>query len=144
MDAPKLALLILPIRVGRISENNTILSLLFQIFQVLEHPVEKEKLLDLQDLVITERENFVKFIFNGSWNSVVHRENVDLQLLDYEKTVAVAATSGIDMSTKDVTYQWSYVQAVFFTSTILTTIGKFIFFCFSNFYVKLVMDTYIN
>ena len=125
MDAPKLALLILPIRVGRISENNTILSLLFQIFQVLEHPVEKEKLLDLQDLVITERENFVKFIFNGSWNSVVHRENVDLQLLDYEKTVAVAATSGIDMSTKDVTYQWSYVQAVFFTSTILTTIGKF-------------------
>ena len=127
MDAPKLALLILPIRVGRISENNTILSLLFQIFQVLEHPVEKEKLLDLQDLVITERENFVKFIFNGSWNSVVHRENVDLQLLDYEKTVAVAATSGIDLSTKDVTYQWSYVQAVFFTSTILTTIGKFFF-----------------
>ena len=133
MDAPKLALLILPIRVGRISENNTILSLLFQIFQVLEHPVEKEKLLDLQDLVITERENFVKFIFNGSWNSVVHRENVDLQLLDYEKTVAVAATSGIDMSTKDVTYQWSYVQAVFFTSTILTTIGKFIFFVFPTF-----------
>ena len=130
MDAPKLALLILPIRVGRISENNTILSLLFQIFQVLEHPVEKEKLLDLQDLVITERENFVKFIFNGSWNSVVHRENVDLQLLDYEKTVAVAATSGINMSTKDVTYQWSYVQAVFFTSTILTTIGKFFFWCF--------------
>ena len=133
MDDPKLALLILPIRVGRISENNTILSLLFQIFQVLEHPVEKEKLLDLQDLVITERENFVKFIFNGSWNSVVHRENVDLQLLDYEKTVAVAATSGIDLSTKDVTYQWSYVQAVFFTSTILTTIGKFIFFVFPTF-----------
>ena len=94
--------------------------------------MEKEKLLDLQDLVITERENFVKFIFNGSWNSVVHRENVDLQLLDYEKTVAVAATSGIDMSTKDVPYQWSYVQAVFFTSTILTTIGKLVFFfwCF--------------
>ena len=105
--------------------------------------MEKEKLLDLQDLVITERENFVKFIFNGSWNSVVHRENVDLQLLDYEKTVAVAATSGIDMSTKDVTYQWSYVQAVFFTSTILTTIGKF-FFPGSNFYVNLLMDTYIN
>ena len=142
MDALKLALLILPIRVGKILKiiPNCHFSILFQIFQVLEHPVEKEKLLDLQDLVITERENFVKFIFNGSWNSVVHRENVDLQLLDYEKTVAVAATSGIDMSTKDVTYQWSYVQAVFFTSTILTTIGKV--FCNSILYVKLLMDTY--
>lgn len=97
---------------------------MLQIFQALEHPVEEEKLLELQSLVIMERENFVRFIFNGSWNSVVHRENIDLKLLDYEQTVAVAATSGIDMQTKDVIYQWSYIQAVFFTSTILTTIGK--------------------
>ena len=48
----------------------------FQIFQALEHPVEEEKLLELQNLVIMERENFVRFIFNGSWNSVVHRENI--------------------------------------------------------------------
>ena len=75
-----------------------------------------------------ERENFVRFIFNGSWNSVVHRENIDLKLLDYEQTVAVAATSGIDMQTKDVIYQWSYIQAVFFTSTILTTIGELLKF----------------
>ena len=95
-----------------------------QIFQALEHPLEKEKLLELQDLVIMERENFVRFIFNGSWNSVVHRENIDMELLEYEKTVAVAATSGIDMKTKDPEYKWSYIQAVFFTSTILTTIGK--------------------
>ena len=71
-----------------------------------------------------ERENFVRFIFNGSWNSVVHRENIDLKLLDYEQTVAVAATEGIDMETKDIIYKWTYIQAVFFTSTILTTIGK--------------------
>ena len=80
-------------------------------------------MLELQSLVIMERENFVRFIFNGSWNSVVHRENIDLKLLDYEQTVAVAAESGIDMQTKDVIYKWSYIQAVFFTSTILTTIG---------------------
>ena len=86
--------------------------------------MEEEKLLELQSLVIMERENFVRFIFNGSWNSVVHRENIDLKLLDYEQTVAVAAESGIDMQTKDVIYKWSYIQAVFFTSTILTTIGK--------------------
>ena len=96
----------------------------FQIFQALEHPVEEEKLVELQNLVIMERENFVRFIFNGSWNSVVHRENIDLKLLDYEQTVAVAATEGIDMETKDIIYKWTYIQAVFFTSTILTTIGK--------------------
>ena len=95
-----------------------------QIFQVLEHPTEKEKLLELQDQVIFERDNFVKFIFNGSWNSVVHRENIDTKLLNYEQTVADAATSGINMETKTPIYQWSYIQAVFFTSTILTTIGK--------------------
>ena len=86
--------------------------------------MEEEKLLELQNLVIMERENFVRFIFNGSWNSVVHRENIDLKLLDYEQTVAVAATEGIDMETKDIIYKWTYIQAVFFTSTILTTIGK--------------------
>lgn len=94
-----------------------------KIFQALEHPVEEDKLGELQNLVILERENFVRFIFNGSWNSVVHRENIDKQLLDYEQTVAVAAQEGIDMETKDVIYKWSYIQAVFFTSTILTTIG---------------------
>ena len=59
---------------------------LLQIFQALEHPVEEEKLLDLQELVILERQNFVQFIFNGSWNSVVHRQNIDTKLLNYEQT----------------------------------------------------------
>ena len=86
--------------------------------------MEEDKLLDLQDRVLRERQNFVHFIFNGSWNSVVHRQNIDTKLLDYEQTVALGATSGIDMETKDVIYKWSYIQAVFFTSTILTTIGK--------------------
>ena len=87
--------------------------------------MEEEKLVELQNLVIMERENFVRFIFNGSWNSVVHRENIDLKLLDYEQTVAVAATEGIDMETKDIIYKWTYIQAVFFTSTILTTFLSF-------------------
>ena len=113
--------------------DNSVLCIL-QIFQALEHPVEEEKLLDLQELVILERENFVRFIFNGSWNSVVHRNNIDTKLLNYEQTVAVAATSGIDMETKDVIYKWSYIQAVFFTSTILTTIGKNILSYFIYFY----------
>ena len=86
--------------------------------------MEEEKLRDYQNLVITERETFMRFIFNGSWNSVVHRENIDIKLLDYEQTVAEASIEGIDMETKGVIYKWSYIQAVFFTSTILTTIGQ--------------------
>ncbi len=74
-----------------------------------------------------ERQNFVHFIFNGSWNSVLHRERIDEKLLEYEQTVAIAANEGIDLSNKEPVYQWSYIQAVFFTSTILTTIGKTIF-----------------
>jgi hypothetical protein len=71
-----------------------------------------------------ERENFVRFIFNGSWNSVVHRENIDNKLLEYEQTVSIAAQEGIDLKTKECIYQWSYIQSVFFASTILTTIGN--------------------
>ncbi|XP_059083027.1 TWiK family of potassium channels protein 7-like isoform X2 [Tigriopus californicus] len=93
------------------------------IFQALEHPLEVQTLEEIQSLVLLERENFVRFIFNGSWNSVTHRDRIDQRLLDYEQTVAVAANEGIDMSLKEPVYQWSYIQAVFFSSTILTTIG---------------------
>ncbi|CAB4065370.1 KCNKN [Lepeophtheirus salmonis] len=94
-----------------------------KIFQVLEHPLEEEKLTSLQNLVILERENFLRFIFNGSWNSLIHRNNIDRRLLEYEQTVSVAAQEGIDLVTKDIQYEWNYIQAVFFSSTILTTIG---------------------
>ena len=85
--------------------------------------MEEASLLDLQRKVIDDRDKFVRFIFNGSWNSVTHRDNVDVSLLKYEQRVAEAATAGIDMATKIPIYKWSYIQAVFFTSTILTTIG---------------------
>ena len=52
-------------------------------------------------------------------------KELDSALLDYEKTVAVAAGEGINLTTKQCTYQWTYVQSVFFTSTIITTVGEF-------------------
>ncbi|TRY73133.1 hypothetical protein TCAL_08800 [Tigriopus californicus] len=50
-------------------------------------------------------------------------KKLDSALLDYEKTVAVAAGEGINMTSKLGTYKWTYVQSVFFTSTIITTVG---------------------
>ena len=49
---------------------------------------------------------------------------LDTALLDYEKTVGVAASAGLEIATKEINYQWTYVQSVFFTSTIITTVGK--------------------
>ena len=45
-------------------------------------------------------------------------------LSSYEKTVSVASIEGLDIATKEINYQWTYVQSVFFTSTIITTVGK--------------------
>lgn len=50
--------------------------------------------------------------------------DLDEALLDYEKTVGAAAQAGLVIATKEIQYQWTYVQSVFFTSTIITTVGK--------------------
>lgn len=36
----------------------------------------------------------------------------------------MASEEGIDIGTKEVRYEWTYVQSVFFSSTIITTVGK--------------------
>ncbi len=50
---------------------------LLQIFQALEHPLEVETMREVQTLVILQRQNFIHFIFNGSLNSVIHRERIN-------------------------------------------------------------------
>ena len=55
---------------------------------------------------------------------MVHR--VDEALLGYERTVAVAAGEGINMISKRAQYKWTYVQSIFFSSTIITTVGEWI------------------
>ena len=51
-------------------------------------------------------------------------DRLDEALLSYENVIASSAGEGIDMKTKDFEYRWTYVQSVFFTSTIITTVGK--------------------
>ncbi len=49
---------------------------------------------------------------------------LDQALLSYERTLAVAAGEGINVTHKDeLRYKWTYVQSVFFSSTIITTVG---------------------
>ena len=140
---------------------NTRPILLLQVFILIERPVEKAKLDNLQELLLMERENFLNLVYNltsqleasgavigrsseenikkmllttngdfrAMWQTreeyslerMVHQ--VDEALLDYEKTVAVAAGEGINLTNKECNYKWDYVQSVFFSSTIITTVG---------------------
>lgn len=50
-------------------------------------------------------------------------QKVDDALLNYERTVAVAAGEGIDVINKNFFYKWTYIQSIFFASTIITTVG---------------------
>jgi len=68
--------------------------------------------------------------FRPSWQrqefySLANMVNqIDSALLDYEGMVAKASGAGINVTTKQVLYKWTYVQSVFFSSTIITTVGE--------------------
>ena len=50
-------------------------------------------------------------------------QRLDHLLLDYESTVSEAMNAGVDVVSQDFTISWNYLQSVFFSTTILTTIG---------------------
>ena len=57
-----------------------------------------------------------------SVNEVI--EKLENALLSYEMTLSSATGEGIDVSSKEIDYKWTYVSSVFFTSTVITTVGK--------------------
>ena len=54
-------------------------------------------------------------------------EKLDKALSSYEMTLSNATGEGIDVSSKEIYYKWTYVSSVFFTSTVITTVGKDMF-----------------
>ena len=51
-------------------------------------------------------------------------EKLDKHLLSYEETLSNATGQGIDVATKEIDYKWTYISSVFFSSTVITTVGK--------------------
>ena len=49
---------------------------------------------------------------------------VDKLLSEYEITLSNAMSAGINIVEQDFKINWDYLQSVFFSTTILTTIGK--------------------
>ncbi|XP_017011109.1 TWiK family of potassium channels protein 7 [Drosophila takahashii] len=96
------------------------------IFRHLERPAEVERLSHLKDVVKTHRERFMHTILN---NTEVRNldELLSFELAKYEAAVQLAAEGGLlidkDKDFPEPYERWSILQAVFFSSTVLTTIG---------------------
>nr|XP_036676428.1 TWiK family of potassium channels protein 7 [Drosophila suzukii] len=96
------------------------------IFRHLERPAEVERLSHLKEVVKTHREKFMHTILNNT-----EVRNLDqllaFELAKYEAAVQQAAEGGLlivaDKDFPEPYERWSILQAVFFSSTVLTTIG---------------------
>ncbi|XP_036320190.1 TWiK family of potassium channels protein 7 [Rhagoletis pomonella] len=96
------------------------------VFRQLERPAELERLQYLKGVVKTHREKFITTILNNT--DVL---NLDVliakELANYEVAVQEAAEGGLlieaDKDFPEPYERWSILQAVFFSSTVLTTIG---------------------
>ncbi|XP_030245117.1 TWiK family of potassium channels protein 9 [Drosophila navojoa] len=118
----------MPVRAARalISVAYPFFTLLTQIFRHLERPAEVARLTQLKDVVKTQRERFMSTILN---NTEVNNLNelLSFELAKYEAAVQQAAEGGLlivaDKDFPEPYERWSILQAVFFSSTVLTTIG---------------------
>ncbi|XP_067641641.1 TWiK family of potassium channels protein 7 isoform X1 [Eurosta solidaginis] len=96
------------------------------VFRQLERPAELERLSYLKSVVKSHREKFITTILNNT-DFLNLDELIVAELSKYEVAVQEAAEGGLLIQAdKDfpVPYErWSILQAVFFSSTVLTTIG---------------------
>lgn len=108
------------------------------VFRQIELPAELKRLERLRVKLYAQRYHFVEAISNNTDVFNLHTL-VSVKLRDYEEVVQEAAEAGIlisfvtDIIDRDdhskselppiVTERWSIFQAVFFASTVLTTIG---------------------
>ncbi|XP_058127916.1 TWiK family of potassium channels protein 7 [Anopheles ziemanni] len=99
------------------------------IFREFEKPAEVARTQDLRKLLIEQRQEFINSTTLYVSNTVV--DNLDLllarKLEQYEKVVQDAAQGGITINATQnfpvSVEKWSLLQAVFFASTVITTIG---------------------
>ncbi|XP_020278393.1 TWiK family of potassium channels protein 7-like [Pseudomyrmex gracilis] len=109
------------------------------VFRQIELPAELERLERLRAKLRAQRYRFVESVFNNTDVSNL-RTLVSVELRDYEEAVQEAAEAGLlvsfvaDIIVQNdraestnlppvVTERWSVLQAIFFASTVLTTIG---------------------
>lgn len=110
-----------------------------QVFNELESPAEVSLLKELQTSVLKERRFLIHTIVNHTIINSGHDHSeqfhnltsfVSHKLGEYEEVVQEAVRGGVSLplnphSPAPVPARWNFLQAVFFASTVLTTIGKY-------------------
>ncbi|XP_053677902.1 TWiK family of potassium channels protein 7 [Anopheles nili] len=96
------------------------------IFREFERPAEVARTQGLRKLLVEHRQNFINSIVNNT--DVLNLDRLlALELEKYEQVVQDAAQGGIlidaDQNFPVAVEKWSVLQAVFFASTVITTIG---------------------
>ena len=94
-----------------------------KVFQLLENPHEMEKSRHFKQVLNSSRNNFLEKVSLVSRNSADCNSSVEKLLGEYEVALSEVMTAGINIVTMNYTQNWDYLQSVFFSTTILTTIG---------------------
>ncbi|XP_041973173.1 TWiK family of potassium channels protein 7 isoform X1 [Aricia agestis] len=100
------------------------------VFRALEYPAEMSKQEYMRDRILTQRWNLIRVISDYNVNRTVDVNIEKLlsdQLAAYERVLEDACGSGlafqVERNFPPSEEKWSILQAVFFSSTVLTTIG---------------------
>ena len=84
---------------------------------------QPDTLLASQAQLISKRQSFLRSVSNLTIGSLDFEEEMERLLADYELVVDDAIKNNIDPVSQSFSPNWDYIQAVFFSTTILTTIG---------------------
>ncbi|KAJ0179415.1 hypothetical protein K1T71_005127 [Dendrolimus kikuchii] len=100
------------------------------VFRALEYPAELAKQEFHRERLLTERWNLIRFVSarnNGTDDADGVEKILSDHLAAYEKILEEASSSGLALEVENnfpaAEEKWSILQAVFFSSTVLTTIG---------------------
>lgn len=89
------------------------------IFKELEYPSEIAKINDLRETINKQRQTLIYKMVNDIRNYSLLQDEVR----NYEKLLKNAFEVGVAIHPEDQTIKWTVNKAVFFSTTILTTIG---------------------
>jgi hypothetical protein len=114
-------------------------SFVTQVFRELESPAEESLLHELRSSVLKERRVLIQTIVNHTIINSKHYHDdqfgnltsfVSRKLGDYEEVVQEAVRGGVSLPLDPLMSpegsRWNLLQAVFFASTVITTIGTHI------------------
>ncbi|KAK0158497.1 hypothetical protein PV328_009494 [Microctonus aethiopoides] len=110
------------------------------VFRQLELPIEIIRLSRIRTILLTQRNHFINQILNNTdLNTSTFADMMQLELQSYEIAIQEATQGGFLINSVDEFHlfnnqdianlppvtidRWSIIQAVFFASTVLTTIG---------------------